>query len=118
MQTDRWTQLALAAAERALADAGLVPADQPEYDMAVVTASSSGGNEFGQREIEALWSRGPRAVSAYQSIAWFYAATTGQLSIRNGMKGPCGVVVVRAGRWSRRARRGPGGAAARRAAWS
>jgi len=93
VQTDRWTQFALAAGERALSDADLVPADQPEYDMAVVTASSSGGNEFGQREIEALWSRGPRAVGPFQSIAWFYAATTGQLSIRNGMKGPCGVVV-------------------------
>jgi len=93
VQTDRWTQLALAAGERALADAGLVPAELPPYDMAVVTASSSGGNEFGQLEIEALWSRGPRAVGPFQSIAWFYAATTGQLSIRNGMKGPCGVVV-------------------------
>jgi act minimal PKS chain-length factor (CLF/KS beta) len=51
VQTDRWTQLALAAGERALADADLVPAEMPEYDMAVVTASSSGGNEFGQREI-------------------------------------------------------------------
>jgi minimal PKS chain-length factor (CLF/KS beta) len=92
VQTDRWTQLALAAGDRALADAALVPAELPEYDMAVVTASSSGGNEFGQREIEALWSSGPRAVGPFQSIAWFYAATTGQLSIRNGMKGPCGVV--------------------------
>ena len=93
VQTDRWTQLALAAGEQALADADLVPAELPEYEMAVVTASSSGGNEFGQREIEALWSRGPRAVGPFQSIAWFYAATTGQLSIRHGMKGPCGVVV-------------------------
>ncbi len=33
-------------------------------------------------------------VGAYQSIAWFYAATTGQISIRHGMKGPCGVVVA------------------------
>ena len=93
VQTDRWTQLGLAAGERALADAGLVPAELPDYEMAVVTASSSGGNEFGQREIEALWSQGPRAVGPFQSIAWFYAATTGQLSIKNGMKGPCGVVV-------------------------
>jgi minimal PKS chain-length factor (CLF/KS beta) len=32
-------------------------------------------------------------VSVYQSIAWFYAATTGQTSIRHGLKGPSGVVV-------------------------
>ena len=35
-------------------------------------------------------------VGAYQSIAWFYAATTGQISIKHGMKGPCGVVSPRA----------------------
>ncbi|WP_345154008.1 hypothetical protein [Nonomuraea rubra] len=60
----------------------------------MVTASSSGGVEFGQREIQELWSKGPRHVGAYQSIAWFYAATTGQISIRHGMRGPCGVVVA------------------------
>ncbi|MEY9862694.1 act minimal PKS chain-length factor (CLF/KS beta) [Catenulispora sp. GAS73] len=91
--TDRWTQLALGAAQAALDDAGVDPAEQDPFEMSVVTASSSGGNEFGQREIARLWSSGPEYVSAYQSIAWFYAATTGQLGIRHGMKGPCGVVV-------------------------
>ena len=33
-------------------------------------------------------------VGAYQSIAWFYAATTGQISIQHKMKGPCGVVIA------------------------
>ena len=58
----------------------------------MITAAGSGGNEFGQREIQSLWSSGPRAVTVYQSIAWFYAATTGQISIRHGSKGMCGVV--------------------------
>ena len=31
-------------------------------------------------------------VGPYQSIAWFYAASTGQVSIRGDFKGPCGVV--------------------------
>lgn len=92
VQTDRWTHLGLSAAEQALADAGIEPADLPEYEMAVVTASSSGGTEFGQREIHGLWSKGPDHVGAYQSIAWFYAATTGQISIRHGMRGSCGVI--------------------------
>jgi minimal PKS chain-length factor (CLF/KS beta) len=91
-QTDRWTHLGLAAAALALADAGADTAQLPEYEMAVVTASSSGGTEFGQQEIERLWAKGPRFVGAYQSIAWFYAATTGQVSIRHGMRGPCGVI--------------------------
>ena len=97
VQTDRWTRLAMTATEEALRNAGIGPGgerDFDDYDFAVVTASSSGGNEFGQREIEQLWSAGPEYVSVYQSIAWFYAATTGQLSIRHGMRGPCGVVVA------------------------
>ncbi|GAA3772643.1 ketosynthase chain-length factor [Streptomyces phyllanthi] len=92
-QTDRMTRIALAVADWALADAGIRPADLPAYDMGVVTASASGGFEFGQKELQALWSKGSQYVSAYQSFAWFYAVNTGQISIRNGMKGPSGVVV-------------------------
>lgn len=93
-QTDRWTWMALAAAQEALDDAGFDPAAHDPYSMSVITASSSGGNEFGQREIQALWEKGPVFVGAYQSIAWFYAATTGQISIKHGMKGPSGVVLA------------------------
>lgn len=93
VQTDRWTQMALAATEMAFEDAKFDPAAHDEWSMSVITASSSGGNDFGQREIQNLWQKGPGFVGAYQSIAWFYAATTGQISIKHGMKGPCGVVV-------------------------
>jgi 3-oxoacyl-(acyl-carrier-protein) synthase len=94
MQTDRWTWMALAAAQMALDDAAFNPADYEPYRMSVVTSSSSGGNEFGQKEIQSLWGKGPIFVGAYQSIAWFYAASTGQISIKHGMKGACGVVVT------------------------
>lgn len=94
VQTDRWTWLALAATELALADAAFDPAGHDPYRMSVITASSSGGNEFGQKEIQNLWGKGPIFVGAYQSIAWFYAATTGQISIKHGLKGPCGVVIA------------------------
>ncbi|MEH0417678.1 ketosynthase chain-length factor [Streptomyces sp. B21-083] len=92
-QTDRMTQLGLAAAEWALEDAGVKPGELPAFDMGVVTASSSGGFEFGQNELQKLWGQGSEYVSAYQSFAWFYAVNSGQISIRNGMKGPSGVVV-------------------------
>lgn len=92
-QTDRMTRLALAAADWALTDAGISPEQLPAFDMGVVTASSSGGFEFGQEELRKLWSQGASHVSAYQSFAWFYAVNSGQISIRNGMKGPAGVVV-------------------------
>jgi len=92
-QTDRWTWMAMAGAQMALDDAKVDPSSLDPYRMSVITASSSGGNEFGQREIQNLWGKGPIFVGAYQSIAWFYAATTGQISIKYGMKGPCGVLV-------------------------
>jgi minimal PKS chain-length factor (CLF/KS beta) len=85
VQTDKFTHFALAAADAALQDAGLGSgaADSP-YSVGVVTAAGSGGGEFGQRELQKLWGQGPRFVGPYQSIAWFYAASTGQISIRKG----------------------------------
>jgi len=93
-QTDHMTQMALAASDWALANAAAAPSDFDEYTMGVVTASASGGFEFGQRELENLWRLGPRHVSAYQSFAWFYAVNTGQISIRHGMRGSSGVLVA------------------------
>lgn len=92
VQTDNWTWMALAGAKLAMEDAAFDATAHDPDRMSVVTASSSGGNEFGQREIQSLWAKGPRFVGAYQSIAWFYAATTGQISIKHGMKGACGVI--------------------------
>ncbi|MGY2126093.1 ketosynthase chain-length factor [Nocardia gipuzkoensis] len=92
-QTDRMTRLALVSADWAFADAGVRPADLPDYAAGVITASSSGGFEFGQNELRALWSKGGEYVSAYQSFAWFYAVNSGQISIRNGLRGPSSVVV-------------------------
>ena len=93
VQTDHWTHMALAATQMALEDAQFDPEGKDPYRMSVITSSGSGGNEFGQKEIENLWGKGPIFVGAYQSIAWFYAATTGQIAIKYGMKGPCGVIV-------------------------
>lgn len=92
-QTDRMTQLALVSADWALADAGVSPSDWPEFDVGVVTASSSGGFEFGQGELQNLWSKGGQFVGAYQSFAWFYAVNTGQISIRHGLRGAGSVIV-------------------------
>nr|APD71551.1 type II polyketide synthase 4 [Streptomyces sp.] len=93
VQTDRFSHFAMAAATLALDDAGFgrgAPAEP--FSIGVVTAAGSGGGEFGQRELQKLWGQGPKFVGPYQSIAWFYAASTGQISIRSGFKGPCSVV--------------------------
>jgi minimal PKS chain-length factor (CLF/KS beta) len=93
VQTDRWTHLGLAATLLALADAGLPTTADDPYEYGLTLASASGGNLFGQRELQRLWSQPARTVGAYQSIAWFYAASVGQISIRHQFKGPCGVLV-------------------------
>ncbi|MGK5627324.1 ketosynthase chain-length factor [Streptomyces sp. URMC 123] len=93
-QTDHMTRLAITASDWALRDAGVDPDALPEYGMGVVTAASGGAVEFGQRELENLWGRGKEYVSAYQSFAWFYAVNTGQISIRNRMRGPSGVLLT------------------------
>ncbi|MER6615963.1 ketosynthase chain-length factor [Streptomyces xantholiticus] len=94
VQTDRFSHFAMAAADLALADAHISGGayDETPYAVGVVTAAGSGGGEFGQRELQRLWGQGSTYVGPYQSIAWFYAASTGQISIRGGFKGPCGVV--------------------------
>ncbi|MFC5667310.1 beta-ketoacyl synthase N-terminal-like domain-containing protein [Kitasatospora misakiensis] len=94
VQTDRWTHLAYAAAELAFGEAELDPSTVEPYKMSVALASSSGGNQFGQRELQRLWQPDTsRTVGAYQSIAWFYAATVGQLAIKHQAKGPSSVLV-------------------------
>jgi act minimal PKS chain-length factor (CLF/KS beta) len=92
-QTARFTQLSLYATAEALADAAADLDALPEYASGVYTASSAGGYEFGQLELGNLWRTGSDSVSAYQSFAWFYAACTGQISIRHGLRGPSGTLV-------------------------
>ncbi|MBQ0895958.1 ketosynthase chain-length factor [Micromonospora sp. U56] len=93
-QTDVSTRLALATADWAIADAKVDPATLTDYDMGVVTSNASGGFEFTHREFHKLWSQGPQAVSVYESFAWFYAVNTGQISIRNRMRGPSSALVA------------------------
>jgi len=86
-QTDRHTQFGLGAAQLALADAGLDPAALDPNRVGVVMANNLGGSTFGEEQLANLHQRGGQRVSAYMAIAWFYAATIGQISIRYGFKG-------------------------------
>ncbi|MCM3920956.1 ketosynthase chain-length factor [Frankia sp. AiPs1] len=87
-QTDVSTRLALTAADWAINDAGVRPGDRDEYDMGVMTSNACGGFDFTHRQFDKLWHDGPQHVSVYESFAWFYAVTTGQVSIRHGLRGP------------------------------
>lgn len=92
-QTDISTRLGLVAADWAIADAGVDTASVTDYDMGVVTSNAQGGFDFTHREFNKLWSKGPGYVSVYESFAWFYAVNTGQISIRNKMRGPSAALV-------------------------
>ena len=94
--TDRWTWHGFAAAQEALTDSAVDLSTLDPYEAAVALASSSGGNEFGQGELQALWAEPNGKVSVYQSIAWFYAASVGQISILHQLKGQCSVLVAEA----------------------
>ncbi|MFD1049667.1 beta-ketoacyl synthase N-terminal-like domain-containing protein, partial [Kibdelosporangium lantanae] len=91
-QTDQMTRLALVAMDWAVADAEVDLSTIPEDQVGIVTGNSVGGLEFSQRELEKMWSMGSKHVSAYLSFAWFYAANTGQISIRHSLRGPGGVL--------------------------
>jgi act minimal PKS chain-length factor (CLF/KS beta) len=93
-ETDLMTHFAFVATQEALADADIDTTQWQDFELSVVTANSSAGAQFGQSELQKLYAMGPKAVGAYMAIAWFYAATTGQLSIRHGMRGPCGVLAT------------------------
>ncbi|HLZ60061.1 MAG TPA: beta-ketoacyl synthase N-terminal-like domain-containing protein, partial [Ktedonosporobacter sp.] len=86
-QTDRYTQFAMAATVLALQDANLHLEHENLERIGVILASTLGGMEFAERELHTLWTRSPRSVSPYQSIAWFYAASQGQITISHGLRG-------------------------------
>jgi len=87
IQTDRWTQFDLICASAALADAGLQLRDEDLTRVGAVFAAGTGGNEYGQQQLHICASQGPKHVSVYLSIAWFYAASIGQVSIYNKIRG-------------------------------
>ena len=87
IQTDRWTQFDLVCASQAMQDAGLQPQDEDPTKFGAVFAAGTGGNEYGQQQLHICGSQGPKHVSVYLSIAWFYAASIGQVSICNKIRG-------------------------------
>lgn len=97
-QHDRIARLALAAADWALADAGISPADLPGVRpealaaAAVATIGTPAGPGgavpgFGSAPRAADRPRPPGRGAGYRSFAWFYSVATGRITVRDGMKG-------------------------------
>jgi 3-oxoacyl-(acyl-carrier-protein) synthase len=92
-RTDRMTHFALAAMQEALNDAHLSLEHLPPERMGAVVANSFGGVNFIIKQLQALYTRGPRSISAYTAIAWLHTANVGQAAIRYSLQGYCKVPV-------------------------
>jgi 3-oxoacyl-(acyl-carrier-protein) synthase len=86
-RTDRMTHFALAAVQEALQDAQLETEQEDPQRIGAVIANTLGGVEYVTEQIEQLYTRGPRAMSAYTAIAWLHMANVGQTSIRHNFQG-------------------------------
>ncbi|HEY0752531.1 MAG TPA: beta-ketoacyl synthase N-terminal-like domain-containing protein [Ktedonobacteraceae bacterium] len=87
VQTDRWTQFDLICTKEALKDAQISLQDKEPTKVGAVFAAGTGGNAYGQQQLHICGSQGPHHVSVYLSIAWFYAASIGQVSIDQKIRG-------------------------------
>ncbi|GLV58982.1 3-oxoacyl-[acyl-carrier-protein] synthase 2 [Dictyobacter sp. S3.2.2.5] len=89
LRTDRMTHFALAAIDEALRDARLRLEQEDAERVGAVIANTMGGVEFVLQQIESLYQRGPRFMSAYTAIAWLHVANVGQTAIRYRIQGYC-----------------------------
>jgi beta-ketoacyl-acyl-carrier-protein synthase II len=92
-RTDRMTHLTLVAVDEALQDAAISIQDIDPLRAGAVIANTFGGVEFVVEQVQALHTRGPRAMSAFSAIAWLQGANAGQVSLRHGLQGYCKVPV-------------------------
>lgn len=86
-RTDRVTHFACVAVAEALRDARLDLAREDPRRVGAVLANTLGGIEYVIEQIKALYTQGPRAMSAYTAIAWLQVANVGQVALRHGLRG-------------------------------
>ncbi len=87
--TDRFTHLAVAAADLALEDAGVNPKDEKRPDrFGAVIGSGIGGIHEILEQTERLVTRGPDRVSPFFVPKMMLNAAAGTLAIRHGLQGP------------------------------
>jgi 3-oxoacyl-[acyl-carrier-protein] synthase II len=85
---DRYLHLAVAAADKAVADAGLKAEDLPRDATGILIGSGMGGMETFEENTLALHEKGPRRVSPFFVPAIIGNMASGVLAIRYGTRGP------------------------------
>jgi len=91
-RTDRFAQIALAAAEEALAQAGAIGADPSR--SGVLLGTGVGGLETLETQIVARHEKGERRVSPFLVPMMMSNAAAAALSMRYGWQGPCETTVT------------------------
>jgi 3-oxoacyl-[acyl-carrier-protein] synthase II len=84
---DRYTHFAVAAADMALADAGLQAGDLPKEKTGIVVGSGMGGLETFMENARSLIEKGPRRVTPFFVPATITNIAAGLLAIRYGTHG-------------------------------
>jgi len=85
---DRFSQIALACALMALADARLAPDEAARAGMGIYTGSALGGIAFAEEQHEVFVERGIRAVSPLVALSVFGGASSSNVAIELGLTGP------------------------------
>ena len=91
---DRFSVMALVAAEQTLKDAGIDLAKEDPYSVGVFLGNTLGGWLYAETELRDLYQEGRNGVSPYNASAWFAAAPQGHISIYYGIKGYSKTVVA------------------------
>lgn len=87
-QVDRSTLLAMHCLDQLAARLAADPHHRVALDrLGLFIGSQFGGMDFSEGQLANLVRSGPRKVSAYQAISWFYAATQGQWTIAHQAHG-------------------------------
>lgn len=86
-RTDRMTHFAFASIQEAIADAKLELARENPQRIGAVIANTMGGVNYVLQQLQALYVKGPRFMSAFTAIAWLHVANIGQTAIRYGIQG-------------------------------
>jgi len=94
-RTDRFIQLAMAAANEAIAQAGWAPAtDQERNRTATIIASGIGGFATMKQAVDTTNQRGARKLSPFTVPSFLVNLAAGRISIHHGFRGPIGAPVT------------------------
>jgi 3-oxoacyl-[acyl-carrier-protein] synthase II len=85
---DRFSQLAMVAAQLAMDDAGICPEELSVSGAGSYIGSALGGVAFGEIQHEAFIDGGPRRVNPLLALSVFGGAASSNISIEYGLTGP------------------------------